>query len=109
MADISKLKYVPADNYYISLILRNRASVYFYDYDRKIRSFAETKRELNGIISGLSTNPFGKVKLTILLGYDSESFMDRDMLSHVVDEVIRNHKTSNIRIEKGSANITFKA
>lgn len=109
MADISKLKYVPADNYYISLILQNRESVYFYDYDRKIRSFAETKRVLNELISGLSTNPFGKVKFTILLGYDSKSFMDRDMLSHVVDEVIRNHKTSNIRIEKGSANISFKA
>lgn len=109
MADTSKLKYIPADNYSISLVLHNREMVYFPDYDGKTRSYVETKRELNELISCLTTNPFGKVKFTIRLGYDSESFMDRDMLFYIVDEVIRSHRTSNIRIRKEYANISFKA
>lgn len=109
MADRSKLNYTPTDNYTISLVLYNRELVKFPDYDGKTRTLRETKTELNEIIHMLATNPFGKVKLTIRMGYDNASFMDRDMLAYVVDEVIRNHRASKINIEKGSTNIDYKA
>lgn len=107
MADISKLKYTPTDNYSISLILQNRELVYFSDYDGKIRTFTDTKKELSDLISSLVTNPFGKVKLTIFVGYDTNSFTNREMLYLIVDEVIRNHQTRNIHIERKPANIQY--
>lgn len=109
MADISKLRYIPADNYVISLVLHNREIVKFTDYDGKARTLWDTKKELNELIRQLATNPFGKVKLTIRMGYENDSFMYRDMLAYVVDEVIRNHRTSKINIEKVSTNIDYKA
>lgn len=109
MADFGKINYIPADNYSISLVLRNKESIQFPDYDNRFRTFSESRRELDDIIKGLSTNPFGKVTLTIKIGYDSESFMDRDILVMFVDEIIRRHRTSNIKIVKGVANISFKA
>lgn len=109
MADRSKLKYTPTDNYTISLVLHNRELVKFPDYDGKTRTLWEAKTELDEILHMLATNPFGKVKLRILLGYDSDSFMDRDLLIYLTDDVIRKHRTSMIHIEKGVANIEYKA
>lgn len=109
MADISKLRYIPADNYVISLVLHNRELVKFPDYDGKTRTLWEAKKELYELIRQLATNPFGKVKLTVLSGYERDSAMDRDMLAYIVDEVIRYHRTTNIKIEKGAANIDLNA
>ncbi len=103
--DLSKLKYVPADNYYISLVLKNNERVCFLDYDHRIRTFAETGHILDEIATKLSTNPFGKVKLTIVVGYDAAGAKDRDMLLYIVDGVIRKHRTCNIRIERKTSNI----
>ena len=109
MADRSKLKYKPTDNYTISLVLHNHEFVKFPDYDGKTRTLWEAKKEFDEVILMLATNPFGKVTLRIILGHDSESFMDRDLLAYAVDEVIRKHRTSMIHIEKGAANISYNA
>lgn len=109
MADKLKLKYTPSDNYTISLGLHNGELIKFPDYDGKIRTLSEAKKELNDLVKQLTTNPFGKVKFTILMGYESDSFMDRSRLFNMVDEVIRNHRQSNIRIETSSANISYNA
>lgn len=110
MADYKKLYYIPSNNYVLSLILTNDNMVDFPDYDRKKRNIPETKNEIKELINQItSSNPFSspnaKAKLILRLGYTETGFNNRDMLYYIVDEIIRNHRTSPINIVKELANI----